>query len=159
MSASLKRLQLSGEVAPLQKTKFINDRLDAIKGLNDKITAVQKGMQLLTDEINKVKETPAEVKLLDIHAIMNQIEDLRAIVDGLEIDEKMLQFKDEVYNCIEEYIVQATPRLSTDITQLELRIAALEKKNEKVSKVNIRSRESTSVEPGTRIKIAEKITK
>jgi uncharacterized protein YoxC len=161
MSTAFKRLQSQQPNA--QEVKVETGRIEVIKKLNDKIECFQfeNGQNL-----KKVQETIEEAhkynseheKILKGHA--DETEDLRERCAELEKlvnshVEDMKNFRDEIYNIVEEYLVNQTPRLQNNvdegqkklISELINRIDDLDKKVEDLQpKIHLTNAKSEKVE-------------
>lgn len=144
MSSAFKRLQTQQQNAP--EVKVETGRIEVIKKLNDKIECFQfengQNLKKVSENIEEAHKYISEhEKILQLHA--DNAEDLKERFSELEKlvnthVEDMKNFRDEIYNIVEEYLVNQTPRLQNtfdesskkSLIELHDKMVDLEKKIE-----------------------------
>ena len=107
-----------------QNMKMHRERLDAVKALKTEIDNLHNQYESLKDELNQSIDSLA-ISSAELRKITN---DLR-----VDLDERTESIKEEMYECIESYLVNATPRPTVDVSDITSKVDALEEKIDKLA--------------------------
>lgn len=107
-----------------QNTKLHRERLDAVKALKTEIDNLHNQYEILKEEHNHALDTLA-ISSAELRKITN---DLR-----VDLEERVESIKEEMYECIENYVVNATPRPVVDVSDITSKVEALEEKIDKLA--------------------------
>ena len=109
------------------KANSHRERLDAVKALKTDIDNLRTDYENLKNDVNQALDSLA-VSSAELRKITN---DLRT-----DLDDKTETIKEEMYDCIESYVVNATPRPNIDVSDITIKVDALEERLEKLASMN-----------------------
>ena len=107
-----------------QNMKMHRERLDVVKALKTEIDNLHNQYETLKEELNQAIDSLA-ISSAELRKMTN---DLR-----VDIDERTESIKEEMYDCIESYVVNATPRPTVDVSDITSKVEALEEKIDKLA--------------------------